>query len=89
MKYNEFDLGQVKRGQSVEVKITGTKANVRLLDTANLAAFKAGRQANGYGGNVTTTAPVRLTIPRDGHWTVVVDYGGCTGSGTASVNLVG
>ncbi|HXC78578.1 MAG TPA: DUF1883 domain-containing protein [Candidatus Acidoferrum sp.] len=87
MQFNSWDLGQRRAGEVVEIKLTGSAANVRLLDTANLNAFRSGRSARGVGGHATQS-PVRLAIPADGRWHAVVDYGGFAGRGSASVRVL-
>lgn len=87
MNFNYWDLKQQPRGAVVEVGLTGNAANVRLLDSSNFSAFKAGRRATGYGGHVTRS-PVRIQVPRSGHWYLVVDYGGLAGRGRASVQVL-
>jgi hypothetical protein len=89
VRYNFQDLGQRVRGTIVEVRLSGTAANVQLLDSSNYAAFKAGRRYQGIGRHVKTTAPLRLAVPHSGHWFVTIDYGGGSGRGRASVRVGG
>jgi hypothetical protein len=87
MNFNYWDLGQQPAGAIVQVTMSGDAANVRLFDSSNYSAFKAGRRATGYGG-YATRSPVRLQIPNDGHWYVVIDYGGLPGRGQAGVEVL-
>jgi hypothetical protein len=87
MEFNYWDLGQRPAGAIVQVTLSGDSANVRLFDSANYSAFKAGSSARGYGGH-TTRSPVRLQIPSSGHWYVVIDYGGLPGRGRAGVQVL-
>jgi hypothetical protein len=87
VNFNYWDLGQQPAGAIVQVTLTGNAANVRLFDSSNYSAFKAGRRATGYGGHATRS-PVRLQVPRSGHWYVVVDYGGLPGRGRAGVQVL-
>jgi hypothetical protein len=87
VNFNYWDLGQQPRGAIVQVTLSGTAANVRLFDSSNYSAFKAGRQARGYGG-YATRSPIRLEVPRSGHWYVIVDYGGLPGRGRAGVEVL-
>ncbi|WP_336194453.1 DUF1883 domain-containing protein [Providencia stuartii] len=64
-----------------------TQANVRLLDDYNFAQYKRGDRHQYYGGH-TKTSPVRLKAPRAGHWNVVIDLGGYSGTVKASVNII-
>ena len=74
MNYSYYDLGQRKRGQTVEVSISAA-ANVFLVDSANYSSFRAGRDFRYFGGLFKQT-PVPLTIPSDGHWWVVIHLWG-------------
>ena len=87
MNFNYWDLGQRSRGEVVEITLSGNAANVRLMDTSNYGAFKAGRNHRMIGGHVKQS-PVRLQIPNAGHWYVTVDYGGYSGRGRASVQVL-
>ncbi len=85
--FNYWDLGQQKRGAVVRVTLSGNAANVRLLDSSNYSAFKNGRQVRFYGGLVKRS-PVDIPVPRNGHWYVVVDFGGRAGRGRAGVEVL-
>ena len=87
MQFNSWDVGQQPAGAVVEVTLSGNAANVRLLNSSNFSAFKAGRQHR-YTGGHATRSPVRLQIPASGHWHVVVDYGGNPGRGRAGVRVL-
>jgi hypothetical protein len=68
------DLGHRKRGDVLEITLS-SGANVRLLDSSNLASYRRG-QRHRYVGGRATKSPVRLGIPRTGHWHAVVDRQG-------------
>ena len=87
MKFWYKDLGQLPGGTAVEVTVSGTAANVRLLDSSNFSSFKAGRNARGIGGLVMRS-PVRLATPHSGHWYVTLDYGSRGGSGRWSARVL-
>jgi uncharacterized protein YxjI len=74
MDYSYYDLGQRKRGETVEVSLSAA-ANVFLVDSANYSSFQAGRNFRYFGGLAKQT-PVPLTIPTDGHWWVVIHLWG-------------
>lgn len=63
------------------------RANVMLLDDNSFAAYQGGRSFS-YSGGWATTSPVRLVPPHTGHWHVVVDLGGASGTVRASVRIV-
>ncbi len=71
-QFSQYDIGHLKRGSTVVVTLRGNAANVRLLDSANLSAFRSGRQHRMHGG-LAKSSPVRLQVPSDGRWYVVVD----------------
>ncbi len=87
MQFNYWDLGQQPSGAIVQITLSGNAANVRLFDSSNFRSLKAGRRATGYGGHATRS-PIRLQIPRSGHWYVVIDYGGFAGRGRAGVQVL-
>jgi len=87
MKYIHHDLGQQSAGSIIEVTLSGNAANVRLVDGANLSAFKQGRQHRYYGGSFERS-PIRLQIPSDGRWHVVVDLGGLPGRVQSSARML-
>jgi hypothetical protein len=64
------DLGIRKAGDIVECTLSGTEANVALLDSSNYSAFKSGRKWRGVGG-LAKRSPVHLTVPRGGRWYAV------------------
>lgn len=87
MQFNYWDLGTLSAGSVVQVDLTGTEANVRLMDWSNYSAYKANRNHRYYGGHYRQS-PIRLQVPTSGHWVVTVDYGGFAGRGTASVRVL-
>lgn len=61
----------------VEVSLD-RQANVRLLDPHNYQLYKSGKQHRYYGGLVKQV-PAKLSVPKAGHWHVVVDLGDMLG----------
>ena len=86
MKFNQWDLGQRRAGEIVEVTLSGSSANVRLMDSANFQHYKNGRKHQYYGG-LPNRSPMHLKIPRSGHWYVTVDMAGLRGTSRASVRM--
>lgn len=86
MNYLRYDLGNVKRGEVVEITLT-RGANVRLMDSSNFNSYKSGKQHR-YVGGLAKRSPVRLQIPNYGHWYIVVDMQGLSGSTQASVRML-
>ena len=87
MNFTHWDLGQQPKGAIVQVTLSGNAANVRLVDSSNLRAFKSGRRHTYYGGHATRS-PVRLAVPRTGHWHVVIDFGGLKGRSKTNVQVL-
>lgn len=85
-KFLHSDIGLRSRGDVLEVTLTNG-ANVRLLDSSNLAKYKRG-QAHRYTGGLATKSPVRIPIPSAGHWHAVVDMQGLRGSTRASFRVI-
>lgn len=78
MKFSYYDLGNLNKGQVVEVQLSAA-ANVRLMDSSNYSNYKNGRRHRYYGGYVKRS-PYKITVPNSAHWYVTIDLGGyaCT-----------
>lgn len=87
MNFTHYDLGQKQRGQIVEISLSGSAANVRLMDTTNLQNYKSGK-AHKYHGGLAKQSPVRLAIPSSGHWHVAVDMQGLRGTVRSSIRMM-
>ena len=87
MKFQQYDLGYQHRGKIVEVELSGTEANVQLLDSTNLQHYKNHGQFTYYGGHYKQS-PVHLTIPHAGTWHVTIDLGGYAGQVSSSVRVI-
>lgn len=86
MQFTKYDLGSLKKGQTVVVSLSGNAANVRLMDSSNFNAYRNGRKHEYYGG-LAKKSPVRISVPRNGHWYVTVDLMGLGGKVRSSVNI--
>ena len=71
----------------MEVSLSGSAANVRLMDSSNFNAYKNGRRHQ-YRGGLVKRSPVHLRIPHSGHWYVTVDMQGLRGRTNASVRVL-
>lgn len=87
MQFQYYDLGHLNGGEVVEVVLSGNVANVRLMDSSNYSNFRNGRRHAFYGGHAKRS-PVRISVPRSGHWYVIIDLGGYTGTVRSSVNVL-
>jgi hypothetical protein len=86
MNFLQFDLGNRKRGEIVEITLT-SGANVRLMTSSEFSNYKNGRRHQ-YIGGLAKQSPIRLQIPNSGHWYVAVDMQGLQGSTRASVRTL-
>jgi Domain of unknown function (DUF1883). len=59
MNFTHYNLGHVERGSVVVVTLSGSAANVRLMDGSNFNSYKAGRR-HSYVGGLAKRSPVRL-----------------------------
>ena len=75
MRYLYYDLGEQERENCVVAHLHGSAANVLLLDPWNFDRYRFG-QPFVYTGGFCTRTPVRVQIPHDGHWYLVIDCGG-------------
>lgn len=86
MQFLHNDLGNLRGGEVVEVMLDA-QANIRLMDNANFSNYRNGRRHNYYGGRATRS-PVRLQVPRQGHWHVTIDLGGHVGRIRSNVRVL-
>lgn len=87
MDFTHYDLGYQQRGTVVEVTLSGSAANVRLLDSSNFHSYRSGRQHR-YCGGLITRSPARLVVPNGGNWHITVDMHGLRGQTKSSVRIV-
>jgi hypothetical protein len=82
--FTHFDLGYQKRGATVVVTLRGNRANLRLMDSSNFSNYRRGAQHRFVGGQAQQS-PVRLAVPNDGQWHLVVDLIGLAGQVNTSI----
>lgn len=87
MQFVHHDLGNRSGGEVVEITLKGNAANVQLMDSSNFSAYK-NRRSYRYQGGHYTRSPIRLQIPRSGHWHVAVDLGGYSGRVSSSARVL-
>ncbi len=87
MQFTHYDLGNKDRGEIVEIILSGSAANVRLMDSSNFQSYRNGRQHRYFGG-LAKQSPVRLQIPNSGHWHVTVDMQGLRGTVRSSIRML-
>lgn len=87
MNFQKYDLGNRSGGEIVEITLVGNAANVRLMDSSNFSSYRSGRQHRFYGGYMKRS-PAKIPIPHSGHWYVVIDLGGYSGTVRSSVRVL-
>lgn len=87
MKYQSYDLGQLKGGEIIEVTLKGNSANVKLMNSSNFSNYKSGRRHTYYGGHVQRS-PFSIPVPSSGRWYVTIDLGGYSGNVSSSVRVL-
>jgi hypothetical protein len=87
MQFTQYDLGNKNRGDIVEISLSGSAANVRLMDSSNFQNYRNGRQHR-YIGGLAKQSPIRLQIPNSGHWYVTVDMQGLVGTTRSSIRIL-
>ena len=75
MRFWCYDLGQQPDDRLAVLRMRGSAANVILLDPLNLYRYRNG-QSFFYWGGYHRRPSVRLEIPKDEHWYLVIDDGG-------------
>jgi hypothetical protein len=87
MNFTHYDLGYKNGGQIVEVTLSGSAANVRLMDNSNFQSYRNGRQHRYYGGLVKQS-PFRIQIPNSGNWHLTVDMQGLIGTVRSGIRIL-
>ncbi len=87
MDFIQHDLGYRQAGEIVEVILSGSAANVRLMDSSNFSSYRNGRQHR-YHGGLAQRSPVHLQIPHAGQWYVTVDMQGLRGTVRSSARIL-
>lgn len=87
MKFTYYELGRRERGEVVEVTLSGSAANIRLMDYSNYQNYKNGRKHTYYGG-LAKQSPFRIVIPSTGNWYLTVDLQGLVGKVKSSMRIL-
>ncbi len=85
-RFTHYDLKLQRAGTVIEVTLNAVN-NVRLLTAVNFQRFTEKLDFK-YVGGVAKKSPVRLVIPENGHWHLIVDMEGHHGLADSSVKLV-
>jgi hypothetical protein len=84
VQFTHYDLGQRQRGAAFRITLSGSAANVRLMDSSNFSNYKNGRR-HSYHGGLMKKSPADFVIPRTGRWHITVDVAGLRGSTRSSI----
>ncbi|MDQ6472531.1 DUF1883 domain-containing protein [Flavobacterium sp. LHD-80] len=87
MNFTHYDLGRKERGQIIEITLSGSAANVRLMDSSNFQNYRNGR-THRYSGGLARKSPIRLVVPSTGNWHVTIDMNGLRGTVKSSVRTL-
>jgi len=85
-RFTHYDLKALRAGTTIEVTLNGVN-NVRLMTAVNFQRFTE-RLDFKYVGGVAKRSPIRLVIPENGHWHVIVDMEGHHGLAESSVKVL-
>ena len=84
MKYS-YKEGNFKKGDILSISID-RKVNIYLMDSVNFARYKNNERCDYYGGAVNNS-PYNISVPRTGHWYIVIDLGGGAGMLNYSIKV--
>lgn len=87
MQFTHYDLGYKEGGQIVEITLSGSAANVRLMDSSNFSSYRSGR-SHQYIGGLAERSPTRLQIPHSGTWHVTIDMAGLRGTVRSGIRVL-
>jgi hypothetical protein len=85
-RFTHYDLKAQRAGTLIEISLSAVN-NIRLMTAANYHRFTE-RLDFKYVGGVSRKSPVKLTIPENAHWHVVVDMEGHHGLAESTVKVV-
>jgi hypothetical protein len=85
-RFTHYDLKPQRAGTAIEVTLSAVN-NIRLMNAANYQRFTE-RLDFKYVGGVSRKSPVRLVIPENGHWHLIVDSEGHHGLAESSVKML-
>lgn len=87
MKFQHYDIGYLREGETIEVNLEGDAAHVKMLDTENYLLYRTGRKHISRGGLVNGSS-IRLKVPYAGNWHVAVDLGINDGMVSSLIKLI-
>jgi hypothetical protein len=85
-RFTHYDLKAQRAGTTIEVTLNAVN-NVRLMTAVNFQRFTEMLDFK-YVGGVAKRSPIRLVIPENGHWYLIVDMEGHHGLAESSVKVL-
>jgi hypothetical protein len=85
-RFTHYDLKALRAGMTIEVTLNAVN-NVRLMTAVNFQRFTEMLDFK-YVGGVAKRSPIRLVIPENGHWHLIVDMEGHHGLAESSVKVL-
>jgi len=86
VNFTHYDLKLQRAGVTIEITLSAV-ANVRLMTDGNFALYKQVLKHQFVGG-VAKKSPIRLSVPQNGHWHLIVDMEGHNGLAQSSIKVV-
>jgi len=86
MKFLHYEV-TTETGDAILVSLSGTEANVMVMDDSNFRSYRSRSSFKYFGGHYKKS-PAVVRPPNSGHWNVVVDLGGYAGKIEASVQVI-
>ena len=84
-RFKHYDLKGQRAGTIVDVTLSAVN-NVRLMNAGNFQRFKELLDFK-YVGGIAKKSPIRLVVPEDGHWHLIVDMEGHQGMADSAVKV--
>ncbi len=85
-RFTHYDLKAQRAGTAIEVTLSAVN-NIRLMNAVNYQRFTE-RLDFKYVGGISRKSPVRMVIPENGRWHLIVDAEGHHGLAESSVKLI-
>lgn len=85
MNFIEFDLKFCTAGSTSITSLEGVESDVMLMESRDVSRYTSGQSVKYWGGHYNRS-PIRITIPHDGNWHILVIPTG--GAVKASVQVI-
>lgn len=84
MKYS-YEEGNFRKGDILSITID-RRVNIYLMDNINFTRYKNNNRFEYYGGSVSNS-PYNITVPKSGHWYIIIDLDGGSGILNYSIRM--